>query len=205
MPLICDKGDMLLYALEDQKNAYRMVYEFKNIDPERVNINALLGTGIYSLLEKINPDLIERIQILDQISPSETVVVIVLKQIGKKVGIRPKYMLFKTTKSESIKEKDDTEEDNDTEEDRSIIFDNSAIPEEQRPLYLEKAGINQALYQPMRFVYGRTVITPHSLNLHFEVVFKLQIDDELPIYMEHLIGLMYKKIFYNLKRFVEQI
>ena len=194
MPLICDKGDMLLYALEDQKNAYRMVYEFKNIDPDRVNIDALLGIGIYSLLEKINPDLIERIQILDQISPSETVVMIVLKQIGREVGIRPKYMLFKTTKSESESEKD-----------TSIIFDNSEIPEEQRPLYLEKAGINQALYQPMRFVYGRTVITPQSLNLHFEVVFKLLIDDELPIYMEHLIGIMYKKIFYNLKRFVEHM
>ena len=35
--------------------------------------------------------------------------------------------------------------------------------------------------------------------------FQISINDELPIYMEDLLGLMLKKLFYNLKQFLEKI
>ena len=37
------------------------------------------------------------------------------------------------------------------------------------------------------------------LTINFQIDFQLLIKDELPIYMEHLTGLMLKKLFYNLK------
>ena len=42
-------------------------------------------------------------------------------------------------------------------------------------------------------------------NISFSIDFIITIQDPLPIYMENLIGLMLKKIFYNLKIFIENI
>ena len=43
------------------------------------------------------------------------------------------------------------------------------------------------------------------VNTDFETHFQLIMKDKLPIYMENLIGLMIKKIFYNLKVFIDNL
>ena len=43
------------------------------------------------------------------------------------------------------------------------------------------------------------------LNINFEFDFQILISDDLPLYMENLIGLMFKKIFYNLKQFIDNL
>ena len=45
----------------------------------------------------------------------------------------------------------------------------------------------------------------NMLNINFEFDFQILISDDLPLYMENLIGLMFKKIFYNLKQFIDNL
>ena len=59
--LICDKGDIVLNEIKvplTNDKIYNLQFDLKNVDPKKVNINTLLSTAIYELIEKLNPDLI---------------------------------------------------------------------------------------------------------------------------------------------------
>ena len=87
---------MILQSYKKNNNtAYNLKYDFSNLDPNKVNIKALLSVGIYELLEKLNAELIEKIIILNVLNNNETDIFILLKQIGKDVGIKQKYILFR--------------------------------------------------------------------------------------------------------------
>ena len=45
----------------------------------------------------------------------------------------------------------------------------------------------------------------NNINIDFTIDFQMLINDDLPIYMEDLIGLMFKKMFYNLKLFIDNL
>ena len=93
--LVCNKGNMLLESyIRDNKKAYNLKYDFNKLDSSKVNINALLGIGIYELLENINKDLIEKIYILNVLNENEADVCILLNHIAKEIGIKQKYILF---------------------------------------------------------------------------------------------------------------
>ena len=97
--IVCNKGNILLESYNrDHKKAYNLKYDFDKLDPNKVNIKALLGIRIYELLEKINPDLIEKIIILNILNNNEADVCILLKHIAKEIGIKQKYILFRTTR-----------------------------------------------------------------------------------------------------------
>ena len=99
--LICDKGNMLLSEIRIPSSinkAYNLQFELNNLNATKVNTEMLLSTAIYELIEKVNNDLIEKIHILDTINNYETDVCILLKPIAKEVGVKQKYVLFRTTK-----------------------------------------------------------------------------------------------------------
>jgi hypothetical protein len=43
----------------------------------------------------------------------------------------------------------------------------------------------------------------HKINISY--IFKLELSHSLPIYMENIMGLIMKKVFLNLKQFIELI
>ena len=70
------------------------------------------------------------------------------------------------------------------------------------------------------FNYGKTIISLNNLDsselnnnknlnklidIDFKFDFQILIGDDLPIYMENFVGLMFKKIFYNLKQFIDNL
>ena len=70
------------------------------------------------------------------------------------------------------------------------------------------------------FNYGKTIISLNNLDsselnnnknlnklidIDFKFDFQILIGDDLPIYMENFVGLMFKKIFYNLKKFIDNL
>ena len=66
--VICTKGDMLLSEIQipsSYNKAYNLQFEFNNLNPSKVNVDTLLSTAIYDLLEKVNVELIEKIYILN--------------------------------------------------------------------------------------------------------------------------------------------
>lgn len=214
--LVCDKGDIVLKSYnynENNKKAYTLSYKFKDVNTCNVNINALLTSEIYNLLEKINPELVERIYVLKELSEHETDICIIFKPIAKELGIKQKYTIFRTIKILDI-------------ENKKIFFDIkdlSLIDNDLVNRYLNKINLNLNTYESMFFNFGKITLLLDKINhaelkklcnneiikkiltINFKVDFQISINDELPIYMEDLLGLMLKKLFYNLKQFLEKI
>ena len=212
--LVCNKGNMLLESYKkDSKKAYILKYDFNKLDPNKINIKALLGFGIYELLEKINPDLIEKITILNIINENEADICIFLNHIAREIGIKQKYILFRSSRGIN-------------HNNSSVVFYNkdlSLINNEVKEKYLKQLQLDVNKYEPLIFNYGKTIINLNNLdfnelsklnnnenfnnmlNINFEFDFQILISDDLPLYMENLIGLMFKKIFYNLKQFIDNL
>tara|TARA_Y100000389_G_scaffold40077_1_gene34576 strand:- start:534 stop:1217 length:684 start_codon:yes stop_codon:yes gene_type:complete len=209
--LVCDKGNILLESyFRDNKKAYYLKYDFKNLDSNKVNIQSLFGFEIYELLEKVNSDLIEKIIILNKLNEDEIDICILLKHIAKEIGIKQKYLLFRSKK----------EIDSDT---KNIIYNNkdlSLIDNELKKKYLNIMQIDSNKIESLIFNYGKTIISLNNLDsselnnnknlnklidIDFKFDFQILIGDDLPIYMENFVGLMFKKIFYNLKQFIDNL
>lgn len=209
--LICNKGNIDLYSYENEGKCYNIEYKFNKLNPNKVNINSILGVEIYLLLEKINLELIEKILILSKISDDCHDVVFFIKDIAKEIGIKQKYILFRTTRTIDF-------------ENNEIIFKNldlSLIDNELKNKYISEININDKKFDALIFNFGETILKVNSttrlqnilsdvnldsnVDIDFKINFKITMPDELPIYMENLIGLMFKKIFYNLKLFIEKI
>jgi hypothetical protein len=206
--LICNKGNMLLREIRipsSNNKAYNLQFEFNNLNTSKVNIETLLSTAIYELLEKVNSELIEKIYILDSINNYETDVCILLKQIAKEVGIKQKYVLFRSTKYSSNLNNSTTFYNKDLIYEHKHLIDN----------YLKSINLNTEKYEPMTFNFGKTHITSTNeqsvnnvdklIDVKFSIDFQLTITDDLPIYMNNLVGLMFKKMFYNLKMFISNL
>jgi hypothetical protein len=204
--LICNKGNMLLSEITLPSNynkVYNLQFEFNNINTSKVNIDTLLSTAIYDLIEKLNVELIEKIYILNIINNHETDICILFKQIAKEVGIKQKYVMFRTTKYSNNLNK-------------NITFYNKDLIYEHKDLidtYLKLINLNTEKYDAMTYNFGKIYISLNDetlqqngitklINVKFSIDFQLTITDDLPIYMNNLIGLMFKKMFYNLKEFI---
>lgn len=213
--LVCDKGNMILnsYIYKDNlKKAYNLSFNIENIDITKINFENLLNYNIYNLLEKINDDLIEKIHILKIYNDDAADILIILKNIGKEIGLKQKYIIFYTK--------------------RKIDFDTNVISFSNQDInlmdpdlvlhYLTQLKIDKNKYEELLYNYGIIeikIINQDLLNifkkniyndnkiisLQFNNNFQIITNDDLPIYMENLIGLMIKKIFYNLKQYIDNL
>lgn len=209
--LVCDKGNMLLYSyLKDNTKTYKLTFSMNNIDSSKINLTNFLSHNIYELLDKINSDLIEKIHILKIYNTNEADILMILKHIAKEIGIKQKYIIFNTKRIIDYKN-------------NSIFFTNkdiNLINENLVKEYLQSINLEKNKYEAILYNFGTIKIsltntnilelsnennTNKIVNTDFETHFQLIIKDKLPIYMENLIGLMIKKIFYNLKVFIDNL
>lgn len=216
--LVCNKGNMILneFIIPDtQQKAYNLKFDFKKLDPSKVNIKALLSPSIYELIEQVTPDLVEKIYILNVLNENETDVCILLKSFGKEVGIKQKYMIFRTSRGINFFS-------------NTIFFYNKDITliDPSKVLlnkYLKQIELDTNKYQPIIFNYGKTLINLYNLepqellrlnneqpltsliDINFSIDFIATLEDDLPLYMQNIIGMMFKKIFYNLKQFIDKL
>jgi hypothetical protein len=209
--LVCDKGNMLLHSyMKDNTKTYKLTFSMSNIDSSKINLTKFLTHNIYELLDKINPDLIEKIHILKIYNDDAADILILLKHIAKEIGIKQKYIIFNTKRKIDYKN-------------NSIFFTNQDINLIDKNLvveYLKSINLNKNKYESILYNFGTIKIslintsilelfdknnTNKIVNTDFETHFQLIMEDKLPIYMENLIGLMIKKIFYNLKVFIDNL
>tara|TARA_Y100000741_G_scaffold11445_2_gene9332 strand:- start:4185 stop:4523 length:339 start_codon:yes stop_codon:yes gene_type:complete len=98
------------------------------------------------------------------------------------------------------------------------IQDLNLLDKKRTEQYLESIKLDTNKYEAILYKYGSVKISLTNIsilelsdennknnivNTNFETDFQLIIKDKLPIHMEDLIGLMIKKIFYNLKVFID--
>jgi hypothetical protein len=191
--LVCDKGNMLLYSyLKDNTKTYKLTFSMNNIDSSKINLTNFLSHNIYELLDKINPDLIEKIHILKIYNTNEADILMILKHIAKEIGIKQKYIIFNTKRIIDYKN-------------NSIFFTNkdiNLINENLVKEYLQSINLEKNKYEAILYNFGTIKIsltntnilelsnennTNKIVNTDFETHFQLIIKDKLPIYMENSI------------------
>jgi hypothetical protein len=213
--LVCNKGNMLLNEINmplTNNKAYNLQFEFNNLNTSKVNSDLLLTTQLYELLEKVNVDLIEKIHILNVLNERETDICIILKHFAKEIGIKQKYILFRSTKYLN-------------KLNNSVTYYNKDLIYEHKDLidnYLSIIKLDNNKYEPVTFNFGKTVISvaheivlPSTINeddthdkfihVKFSIDFQISIADDLPIFMNNLIGVMFKKMFYNVKSYIDNL
>jgi hypothetical protein len=205
--MLCNKGNILLNEIRmpsTNASVFNLQFELNNLDTSKVNIDLLLTPQLYNLLEKVNIDLIDKIHILNTsttLNNEETDICIILKQIAKEVGVKKKYILFRSTKylnnlNNSI-----------TYYNKDLIYEHKDLI----PDYLKLLKLDNNNYEPLIFNCGKTSISLSNdydekfMNVKFSIDFQITMTDDIPNYMTNIIGLMFKKMFYNVKQFIENL
>jgi len=195
--LICAKGDMLLSEIKNfnfNTRSYNLAFTIQ-VPNTNSNVASLTGFEIYDLLEAQNKELIEKIIILDK-TENEATLCILISHIAKEIGIKQKYMLFRSTKILN-------------KLNNSVTFYNKDVKlicEQLKEDYLKQLNLINSNYEALIYNYGKTQINVYNdsndvSSVKFNIDFQVIIDDDLPLYMENLVGLMFKKMFYNLKNY----
>jgi hypothetical protein len=210
--IVCNKGNILLKSYlnqENNKKAYNLSFNINNINPNKINFENLLNHNIYSLLEKINPELIDKIHILKVYNDDAADIIIILKNLVKDLGIKQKYILFYTKRKIDL-------------ENNIIYYSNYDINFMDVDLayhYTDMLKLDKN-YEPLIYYLGSIQIKIknikitdiytkineiNNVDLEFDTKFQLLMEDEVPLHMQDIIGLMIKKLFYNLKQFIDKL
>jgi hypothetical protein len=205
--MLCNKGNILLNEIRmpsTNASVFNLQFELNNLDTSKVNIDLLLTPQLYNLLEKVNVDLIDKIHILNTsttLNNEETDICIILKQIAKEVGVKQKYILFRSTKY--LNNLNNTI----TYYNKDLIYEHKDLT----PDYLKLLKLDSRNCEPLTFNCGKTIITLTNdydekfMNIKFSIDFQITMTDDIPNYMTNIIGLMFKKMFYNVKLFIENL
>lgn len=185
---VCDKENMLL-EYNKEFEIYSLNFTITN---NNKNLNSILDNNIYNLLKQINPEIIE--DVIEVISnDNDNIILFIFKEIGKEIGLKQKYMFLNNKK---------------IIENQTIIYETKSVNKEH---LLENGMLNKDIsekisnLQTCNCEFAKLTITigqNNLINIHY--LFKIKIFEDLPNSMSHMIGMLMKKIFFNLKLFIEK-
>lgn len=166
--------------LKREKSCNIFLLQF-NLENKNKNLHDIININMYGLLFNLNRDNFEKIEIKKWISPNEVEVLFLFKPFGKDLGIKPKYMYIKTI----------AEIKNEKHIYTSFDIDYPNLGE------LSK-------YEKVKNSISTMIINFESnFKININYIFKFDLVHSLPIYMENILGLTMKKMFLNLKNFIE--
>lgn len=168
--------------LKREKSCNIFLLQF-NLENKNKNLHDIININMYGLLFNLNKDNFEKIEIKKWISPNEIEVLFLFKPFGKDLGIKPKYMYIKTV----------AEIKNEKHIYTSFDIDYPNLGE------LSK-------YEKVKNTISTMIINFESdFKININYIFKFELVHSLPIYMENILGLTMKKMFLNLKTFIEMV
>ena len=175
---VCNKHNILLRRNKNLNN-YKLLFQAKNTN---IQIGNLINFKLYELLGTLNKDIIESIKVVNIHSSAMMDFLLIFKRFGAEVGISKKYMFIRTQK---------LQHENQTQ------FISQSVPYDgEIPIGCEQVTGDYAnLYVDHK--------SEHEVTIQY--VFNINLNEDLPTYMENIIGLLMKKIFYRLKTFIENI
>jgi len=177
--IICDKQNIILKKNKENKNFLLELTLVNN----NIDIKKIINFKIYELMSELNKDIIEKILIEDTELEDKKKILFIFKHICQEFGIPKKYMFLET------EIRSDLNSENFKIIGTSIKYDGVIENSEQVNSDISLLNI--------------TLEEDHKMNLTYE--FNIEFDENIPIYMENMFGLLMKKIFYNLKIFIENI
>tara|TARA_B100000902_G_C26774033_1_gene651836 strand:- start:63 stop:626 length:564 start_codon:yes stop_codon:yes gene_type:complete len=176
--LICSKHDMILKR-DKKNNIFTLQFHVSNTN---IDIRNIVDVGLYKVFAEINKDIIEKIDFIDEDNDcNNTKVLFLFKRFGSDFGIAQKYMFLETKR---------------IDKGTQIILESKSIPNNFKIKNCEIATSKFAnLYV--------NLIDKHSANIDYK--FNIDFHEDLPIYMENMVGVLMKKIFLRVKTFIENI
>lgn len=181
---ICNNHDIKLSSIKkDGMNSFRIHFDVKN---QRYNLYNAMGFKLFNLLAELNKDTIEE-SYTEKYDDSTKIIIngFVFKQIGKDFGIAQKYM-FSTI--EQISNEDG-------------IF-RYVINQIDKPNNIQVPKGAESVIKS-NSILDITINDSHHAS--FVYFFSLNFDEDTPAHMDNLPGLLMKKIFFRLKKFLDNI
>ena len=158
------------------ENNYNIKFSTKN----NLNIDRIINENLYNLIGTLNKDIIEKVEIVDKISDNELNILYIFNRFGEELGISKKHLFIKCF---IIKEID------------KIEFKSYSIPYNKiintEPILCKEASL--------------VIFNLQQDNIIIDYNFIMIIDEDLPIYMNNIVGILMKKILYNLKLFIDKV
>ena len=176
---ICNKENIFLNK-DKINNSFLISFHLEN---KNKNIDDFISLEMYDLLYNLNKDTIDKIQIKNRISNNEVDVLFIFKPFGQDLGFKNKYMYVNTR----LEVRDNK---------KIFISNDKEYPFPDELKNYEKLN-NIVSYMIVDF------LSQNKANINY--FFKLETPDILPIYMENIFGILMKKMFIQLKRFIEII
>ncbi len=176
--IICKKKNLLLTLNNNTKN-YNLNFDTTF---SAKNLQNYTNFNIYKLLFELNKDIIESIEIIDLLSENQANILIIFKEIGDTIKIPKNYIYVTINK---IYENDE------------IIFEsinNNNIENIKNKII----GCNKTINE-----YSILKIINNNNLLNFNYEFKFNIIFQQSNFVNNIIALLIKKIFYKLKLFIE--
>ena len=175
--IICDKENIILKKNKENKN---FILEL-SVTNNNIIIKNIITFKIYELMAELNKDIIEKIEIIDTDLENKKKILFIFKHICQELGISKKFMFLET----------------------EIIINNNNYKIVGTSINYNKEIENSEQVSSDISLLDINLEGEHKMNLTYE--FNIEFDDNIPIYMENMFGLLMKKIFYNLKTFIENI
>ena len=176
---VCGKYDINLNKNKINNN---FILDF-SIENPNINVYNIVNFSLYKLIADLNQDILERIEIINIISEdTECDLLFLFKPFSKELGMSKKYMYIKTIKT----------------------IENNVIKFMSYDLDISRLNVELPGYEKITSEVASLVIkilSHHSAKVTYE--FNININEDLPLYMQNMSGLMMKKLFYKLKTFIE--
>jgi len=175
--IVCNKHDIILRKIQNGKN-YSLDFNLKN---PKIKLQNIINFKLYDLIAELNKDVVEKIEIINNVSDNIIDILFIFKRFGKELGISQKYMVIRSTSEQDTTQK---------------RFLSHSIPYHIDIPHCQKIESN---YSNLFVDFA----TDHEIHIKYE--FNMELQEELPSYMENIVGFLMKKIFYRVKLFIENI
>ncbi len=179
--ILCDKENITLAKHDD--NRYTISLNSVN---NNINFRNIINFNLYSIMGTVNKKHIKSTEMIRSISDNEATFLFLFNALGVDFGIPKKYMYLKTTSN--------------VISDNVIQYTSRSIEKDD----LIKSKIKR--YEEITCNISTLTITLiNNSNIRLEYYFDIDIHEDLPLFAKNLIGFIMKKIFINLKSFIENI
>ena len=181
---ICDKHNIKLTSIkEGETTTFKLQFEVKN---SAYNLYNAIGFKLFHLLGELNKDTIDETYMETYNETSSTISTgIIFKQIGKDFGISQKYIFSKI--------------------ERTSIGDNCfqfVLSQIDKPYSVAVPKKSESVFKSNSSLNIKMNTLHHAT---FTYCFSIEFDEDMPIHMENMPGMLMKKIFYRLKIFLDNI
>lgn len=182
--LICQKKDINLYKIEKNNKIY---FDLEcNITNNNIIVRNLVNFKLFELMTELNKDIIEK-QIILNSETNNIDNIIIFNKLSDDLGINKQYFSTRTYLQ-------------DYQNKTVFKSEHINISPKTKMLYdFSKCDLIKDSNNTLEFNY----LDNHSMNCKYS--FSMDLEEELPSYMENMLGLLMKKVIFRLKTFIENI